>query len=195
MLTYEVSKISTPLGELEIAASLRGVGRVRFVTWPVRAPKKPVFKKASAFAEEARVQLEEYFAGKRQSFNVPLDFSMTDHKQPSTLFQQKVWMALLRIPFGGFATYGEVARMIGKPGAAQAVGQAIKQNPIPVIVPCHRVVPTQELAEGANPQDGSMVIGGYNGGARRKNWLLTHEYLTKTGAPRKIKIVTLSSRS
>ncbi|MFO0704981.1 MAG: methylated-DNA--[protein]-cysteine S-methyltransferase [Candidatus Andersenbacteria bacterium] len=189
MSTYEVSKSSSPLGELEIAASLRGLARVRYVTWPVRVSKRPVFKQASIYAEEARVQLQEYFAGKRRIFNVPLDLSLTDRKKPSTLFQQKVWVALLRIPFGHYRTYGEVARMVGRPGGAQAVGQAVKQNPIPVIVPCHRVIPTQAVAAGANPQDGSLLIGGYNGGIKRKNWLLSHEYRLLTGAPRRIPVV------
>jgi methylated-DNA-[protein]-cysteine S-methyltransferase len=194
MSTYEVSKVSSSVGDVEISATLKGVARVRFVTWPVRAPKHPVFKQASAFAEEARVQLSEYLAGKRRNFNVPFDLSQTDHKQPATLFQQKVWIALLRIPFGSYVTYGELARMIGRPGGAQAVGQAVKINPICIMVPCHRVLPTQTDEPALGRRDRGlyrrdMAIGGYNGGVRRKAWLLDHEYRALTGAPRRIAVV------
>jgi len=190
MSTYEVSKLSSPVGTIEIAASLKGVARVRFVTWPVRPPKRPVFKQASAFAEEAAVQLGEYLTGKRRTFNIPFDLSATDRKQPSTLFQQKVWLALLRIPFGGYVTYGELARMVGRPGGAQAVGQAVKINPICIMVPCHRVLPTQPGEHrGSGAYRRNMMIGGYNGGVRRKAWLLDHEYRVWTGAPRRIQVV------
>lgn len=195
MSTYEVSKVSTPIGDIEIAATLKGVARVRFVTWPVRPSKKPAFKQASLFAKEAAAQLTEYLAGTRRSFNVPFDLSMTDHRQAATLFQQKVWIALLRIPFGGYVTYGELARMVGRPGGAQAVGQAVKINPLCIMVPCHRVLPTQLVEQnGARAASRGlyrrgMTIGSYNGGARRKAWLLDHEYRTLTGAPRHIQIV------
>lgn len=164
MLIYEVSRIKTPLGELELAATLRGLVRVRYVTWPQRpgsATRAGTLRKASAIVDEARLQLEEYLAGTRHVFNLPLDMR-------GSLFQQKVWLQLLRIPFGQRLTYGEVARAVGRPGGAQAVGQAVKENPIPIIVPCHRVVPT------ATKKD-PHPTGGYNGGRKRKVWLLDHE--------------------
>ena len=101
-------------------------------------------------------QLDEYFAGRRRFFDLPLYMKGTD-------FQKTAWDALLQIEYGGTATYGHIAAKIGKPKACRAVGGANNKNPIPVIVPCHRVV-------GAN---GKMV--GYAGGLWRKEWLLAHE--------------------
>lgn len=104
----------------------------------------------------ARAQLEEYFAGTRKDFQLALNSKGTE-------FQQKVWAALLEIPFGETRSYGEQARLIGDHKAVRAVGLANGRNPIPIIVPCHRVI-------GA---DGSMT--GFGGGIERKKWLLAHE--------------------
>ena len=104
----------------------------------------------------ARRQLEEYFAGSRKDFQLALNSNGTE-------FQQKVWAALLEIPFGETRSYGEQARLIGDHKAVRAVGLANGKNPIPIIVPCHRVI-------GA---DGSMT--GFGGGIERKKWLLAHE--------------------
>jgi methylated-DNA-[protein]-cysteine S-methyltransferase len=102
-------------------------------------------------------QLQAYFAGKLQQFDVPLDLSA------GTEFQQSVWQALLKIPFGKTTSYGALSSSIGKPLAVRAVGTAIGRNPIGIIVPCHRVV-------GA---DGSLT--GYAGGLHRKEAFLTLE--------------------
>ena len=83
--------------------------------------------------QEARRQLEEYFAGQRQTFDLPLRPHGTD-------FQRRVWKVLLQIPCGQTETYGEIAKRIGNPNAARAVGQACNANPIPIFIPCHRVV-------------------------------------------------------
>ncbi len=107
----------------------------------------------------ARAQLEEYFRGERTSFDLPLAF------EGCTPFQASVWRALTEIPYGTTMSYGELARRIGQanwPGA-RAVGAANGQNPIAVVVPCHRVI-------GA---DGSLT--GFGGGLPRKRWLLAHE--------------------
>jgi methylated-DNA-[protein]-cysteine S-methyltransferase len=104
----------------------------------------------------ARAQLGEYFAGTRTEFALELDMRGTD-------FQRKVWDALLTIPYGETRSYGEVARQIGRPDRARAVGAANGQNPIAVIVPCHRVIGS----------DGSLV--GYGGGLERKRILLDLE--------------------
>ncbi|MFN0130419.1 MAG: methylated-DNA--[protein]-cysteine S-methyltransferase [Verrucomicrobiales bacterium] len=101
-------------------------------------------------------QLNEYFAGRRREFDVPLAAAGTD-------FQQRVWAALATIPFGETRSYGDIARSLGQPGASRAVGLANGQNPISIIVPCHRVI-------GAN---GTLT--GYGGGLERKRWLLEHE--------------------
>jgi methylated-DNA-[protein]-cysteine S-methyltransferase len=101
-------------------------------------------------------QLEAYFAGSREDFDVPLDLQGTD-------FQRSVWAGLLEIPYGETMSYGELARRVGRPGASRAVGLANGRNPVAIIVPCHRVI-------GAN---GTMT--GYGGGLDRKVWLLDHE--------------------
>jgi methylated-DNA-[protein]-cysteine S-methyltransferase len=101
-------------------------------------------------------QLAEYFAGKRRVFDLPLGPRGSD-------FQVGVWRALMRIPYGETCSYGDIARSIGRPDASRAVGAANGRNPIPIIVPCHRVI-------GAN---GSLT--GYGGGLPVKRWLLDHE--------------------
>jgi methylated-DNA-[protein]-cysteine S-methyltransferase len=105
---------------------------------------------------EAVRQLEEYFKGERREFDLPLAFE-------GTLFQTRAWRNLLTIPYGETRSYGEQARLIGNPNASRAVGLANGRNPIPIVVPCHRVI-------GAN---GSLT--GFGGGIERKRWLLAHE--------------------
>ncbi len=106
----------------------------------------------------ARRQLEEYFAGTRRAFDLPLRLQGTD-------FQRRVWRELDEIPYGVTWSYGQLARRIGNPSASRAVGLANGRNPISILVPCHRVI-------GA---DGSLT--GYGGGLERKQWLLAHEGL------------------
>lgn len=101
-------------------------------------------------------QLEEYFSGKRCTFDLPLHLV-------GTPFQKKVWRQLMKIPYGQTVSYAELARRIGRPKAYRAVANACGQNPLPIIVPCHRVI-----ASGGK-------LGGYSGGLKRKRWLLRHE--------------------
>ena len=101
-------------------------------------------------------QLNEYFAGKRREFDLPL-------RMEGTEFQQRVWRELTKIPFGETRSYGQLAKRLGNPNGSRAVGLANGRNPIAIIVPCHRVI-------GA---DGSLT--GFGGGIERKEWLLTHE--------------------
>lgn len=110
-------------------------------------------------------QLEEYFARERTAFDVPLDFSGA-----GTGFQKDVYDRLLRIPYGHVASYGQVARDIGRPEMARAVGQAVGGNPIPIIVPCHRVVAS----------DGRLT--GFGGGLAAKAALLKLEGIEVDGA-------------
>ena len=105
---------------------------------------------------ETKRQLEEYFAGERREFDVPVDME-------GTVFQKKVWRALIEIPYGEVRSYSEIAEKIGSPKAVRAVGMANHVNPIPVIVPCHRVV----------GKNGSLT--GYAGGLEMKKWLLEME--------------------
>ncbi|HTB29152.1 MAG TPA: methylated-DNA--[protein]-cysteine S-methyltransferase [Steroidobacteraceae bacterium] len=112
---------------------------------------------AGALPETAR-QLEEYFAGTRRDFDLPMRLAGTE-------FQRRVWQHLTDIRYGETLSYGELAKRIGNPNASRAVGLANGRNPIPILVPCHRVI-------GA---DGSLT--GYGGGLDRKRWLLAHEGL------------------
>jgi methylated-DNA-[protein]-cysteine S-methyltransferase len=105
---------------------------------------------------DACAQLAEYFAGKRREFDLAL-------APRGTPFQQRVWNALRAIPFGVVRTYGDVARDIGHPKAMRAVGQANGRNPLPIVVPCHRVIA------------GDGTIGGYSGGLNVKHRLLALE--------------------
>ena len=105
---------------------------------------------------KTKQQLTEYFEGKRKTFDLPLSLK-------GTPFQLECWNALQRIPYGATATYGEIARSIGRPAAVRAVGAANGANPIPIIVPCHRVI-------GSN---GSLT--GFGGGIDMKRWLLDFE--------------------
>ncbi|MBC8086827.1 MAG: methylated-DNA--[protein]-cysteine S-methyltransferase [Phycisphaerae bacterium] len=104
----------------------------------------------------ARAQLDEYFSGSRTDFSVNLLARGTD-------VQRTVWKALSEIPFGETRSYGEIAQVIGNPKASRAIGAANGRNPIPIIVPCHRVI-------GSN---GALT--GFGGGVERKEWLLAHE--------------------
>ena len=101
-------------------------------------------------------QLEEYFAGERRRFDLPLDLRGTD-------FQQRCWQALLKIPYGETRSYADIARAIGQPSAVRAVGLANGQNPVAIVVPCHRVIGS----------DGSLT--GYGGGLEIKRKLLELE--------------------
>jgi O-6-methylguanine DNA methyltransferase len=105
---------------------------------------------------KATAQLEEYFAGRRQEFDIPLELEGTD-------FQCSVWRNLANIPYGETVSYGELAMMVGRPNAYRAVGQANGANPLPIVLPCHRV-----LASGGG-------IGGYGGGLPMKRQLLALE--------------------
>jgi len=107
-------------------------------------------------------QLSEYLAGKRKKFDLKIDFK----KLPGTPFQKRVWKELIKIPYGTVISYKELARRVGKPKAYRAVGNANGKNPIPVIIPCHRVIAA----------DGSL--GGYSSGLHIKKKLLKLEGMT-----------------
>jgi methylated-DNA-[protein]-cysteine S-methyltransferase len=147
---------SSPIGELLLTSSdgmLTGLYTALHRGGP--APK-PEWRRDDAALRLARNQLNAFFAGELQSFDLPLQMK-------GTPFQKQVWQGLLTIPFGTTISYAELARRIGRPGASRAVGAANGRNPIGIIVPCHRVI-------GAN---GTLT--GYGGGLDRKEWLLAHE--------------------
>ena len=140
----------SPIGPLTLRAGERGLTALEF---PGR--ESPPDGDAAGLTDVVR-QLEEYFAGERARFDVDLDLRGTE-------FQRAVWERLLAIPYGETTTYGELARELGRPDRARAVGAAVGRTPVPIIVPCHRVV-------GA---DGSLT--GYGGGIERKAALLDLE--------------------
>jgi len=141
----------SPIGIVEIVGTEECVTAVNFVRC-----RRPGATHAHQVLRAAVSQVDEYFRGKRRLFSVPLSTAGTD-------FQKEVWGRLVRIPYGETATYGELARAVGRPKAGRAVGQANHRNPISIIIPCHRVI----------GGDGRLV--GYGGGLWRKEWLLAHE--------------------
>lgn len=152
------SHIDTPLGGITMAATDQGLAGVWFDQqrhWPDTAGW--IAKDDHPALVEAAAQLRDYFAGKRDHFDMKLDLSH------GTAFQQSVWQQLLTIPAGATLTYGTLSAKLGNPTAVRAVGAAVGRNPISVIVPCHRVL-------GA---DGSLT--GYAGGLERKTALLELE--------------------
>ena len=142
--------ITSPLGLVEFKASDKGITQVIF------CGSQTLEAKGNRITDCCKQQLNEYFSGKRKTFDVPLDPSGTD-------FQKLVWACLSTITFGKTFSYLDIAKLVNRPKGSQAVGGANGRNPISIIVPCHRVV-------GSN---GSLT--GYAGGIERKLWLLEHE--------------------
>jgi methylated-DNA-[protein]-cysteine S-methyltransferase len=132
---YVYTTIPSPVGVLKLVGSDRGLAAILFQNErPNRAPAPPANEDAHHPAlVEAQRQLEEYFAGRRRAFDLKLDFVGTD-------FQKRVWDALQTIPFGETRTYGHIAKQLGNGNAMRAVGAANGRNPIPIVVPCHRVI-------------------------------------------------------
>jgi methylated-DNA-[protein]-cysteine S-methyltransferase len=143
--------MTAPFGALRLGAADDAVTLIEF--HPARAEGE---MRVNALLRRAERQLREYFAGERQEFELPL-------APEGTEFQQRVWQALTKIPFGQVQSYGEIARAVRRPDAARAVGLACGTNPLPIVIPCHRVV-------GAKGQ-----LTGFGGGLPVKEWLLTHE--------------------
>jgi methylated-DNA-[protein]-cysteine S-methyltransferase len=148
------TRLSSPVGQLLLTGSKTALTAVYFPT--SRHGPRGLDGSASEVVEGARRQLQEYFAGARTTFDVPLD-------PVGSAFERRVWDALRAIPYGTTVGYGELARRLGDPRASRAVGAANGRNPIPIIVPCHRVI-------GARGE-----LTGYGGGLDRKRWLLEHE--------------------
>ena len=141
---------SSPVGLLEIQATDKGVRSVNFVD------EKIFTEMPTDYNQLVAKQLDEYFSSKRKIFEMPFDLDGTD-------FQKRVWMELLKIPFGKTKSYMDIARAIGDPKTIRAVGMANGSNKIAIIIPCHRVIGS----------DGSLT--GYAGGMARKKWLLDFE--------------------
>ncbi|MGB9104105.1 MAG: methylated-DNA--[protein]-cysteine S-methyltransferase [Terriglobales bacterium] len=156
METLYSSTWQSPIGPLKLVASDRGLVRLEFGVARVKDPRHAVLVKSDDKLAPYRRELEKYFAGKLRDFTVPLDLRGTD-------FQMRCWHALLKIPYGQTRTYADQARAIGRPKAFRAVGLANHDNPIAIIVPCHRVIAS----------DGTL--GGYGGGLALKQKLLDLE--------------------
>ena len=150
------SWLESPLGPLLLMCDAAGVLTGVRMRSRAHMTTSSAWRHDDAMLAEARHQLQAYFAGELESFDLVLAL-------PGTPFQQRVWQALRELAYGETVSYGELARRIGEPGAARAVGLANHNNPLPIVVPCHRVI-------GA---DGSLT--GFGGGIGRKRWLLTHE--------------------
>ena len=155
-------QLRTPVGVLRVTASERGVTAIERVSRASVAsrakvsPRTQVSPRAARHADTAVRQLREYFAGTRRKFAVPLDLKGTE-------FQQRAWAAMCGIRYGHTLSYAQQAKAIGKPKAVRAVGSANGANPVPIIVPCHRVIAS----------DGSL--GGYALGLTMKRYLLALE--------------------
>jgi methylated-DNA-[protein]-cysteine S-methyltransferase len=162
------TRLASPLGWIFLAATVQGLCVVQF-SGPERPTEADAHTHLQAAARGADLRpdgtllrhftkaLRAYFAHRTPLPTIPLDLSR------GSAFQQRVWEALCDIPFGETRTYGDIARSIGQPRAARAVGQACSLNPVAIVVPCHRVI----------AQNGTL--GGYAGGVHIKQFLLAHE--------------------
>lgn len=156
--------VASPVGDLLVASGPRGVVRVAFPEEPIdhvledlAEAVSPRVLEAPELLDDARRELDEYFGGTRRRFELPVDLSGVRG------FFRSVLEATARIPYGSVSTYGRVAAVAGSPRAARAAGNALHDNPIPIVVPCHRVVPA------------SGGVGQYGGREYRKEFLLALE--------------------
>jgi len=164
LLDVGVASVGSPLGELLVAVTPRGVARVAFpeedrdaVLAEIARDLSPRILESASATDEVRRELDEYFAARRTRFDTKVDRRLIHG------IARDVLRATSRIPYGAVSTYGAVATRIGRPSAARAVGRALGSNPIPLVIPCHRVI-------GAG---GALT--GYAGGLERKVALLTLE--------------------
>ena len=164
MLDVAFGTLDSPLGQLTVFVTSRGLLRVAYVSESpesvlaeVSARVSPRILRAPSRTDAARRELDAYFAGKRHSFDLKVDWSLVRG------FAADVLRQTARIPFGAVRSYGQVAAQAGSPRAARAAGNALGSNPIPIVVPCHRVL----HADGG--------LGGYSGGLDRKRFLLALE--------------------
>ncbi|MHC8300568.1 methylated-DNA--[protein]-cysteine S-methyltransferase [Pseudomonas sp. ZS1P83] len=166
-MSYTFTTLASPVGELKLVAN---GSRLAAILWENDKPNRVRLGPMSEAADNpilvrAVQQLQEYFAGTRDRFELDLEFAGTD-------FQKKVWQALLTIPFGETRSYSEIARQIGNPSAVRAVGAANGKNPLSIVAPCHRVI-------GA-----SGKLTGFAGGLEAKERLLMLEGCEWSGLSR-----------
>jgi methylated-DNA-[protein]-cysteine S-methyltransferase len=167
-VAYELH--DTPVGRVLVAVTERGVCEIHYDADPAEEAERLArlfgvrVLRSPRPTDEARRQLDEYFAGKRRDFDLEVDLS------PAREFGRSVLEELARVPYGELTTYGELAARAGRPRAARAVGTVMNRNPVPIVLPCHRVVGST----------GSLV--GYAGGLERKRTLLELEGALLRGA-------------
>ena len=154
-------EMTSPIGRIGVVTSSNSLVKVLFEADGIEAERERMEKSHST--PLAARELAEYFAGRRREFTVPLDFRF------ATGFQAEVLRELAQVPYGQTVTYGELARRAGNPKAVRAVGSACAKNPLPFVVPCHRVL----RADG--------TLGGYRGGAEAKRFLLELEGIDVAG--------------
>jgi len=158
METFYTAQTESAIGPLTVIASERGLVAIEWGSGaPLRKPEAPIhYQNSSEKTERYVQQLREYFSGERKQFTFPLDLRGTE-------FQKRCWQALLEIPYGHTVSYAAIASAVGSPRAFRAVGMANHHNPIPIVVPCHRVI-----ASGGG-------LCGYGGGLGIKEKLLRLE--------------------
>ena len=164
MGTIHYRRIDSPVGTLTVAASDAGLHAIEFPSNRHPQRREGWREGDHPLLQRAQAQLGEYFAGQRRSFDLPL-------APPGTPFQPRVWVALAAIPYGETASYAQLATRVDRPAATRAVGAANGRNPLPIVLPCHRVI-------GA---DGSLT--GFGGGLPTKRFLLELEGALARGAP------------
>lgn len=162
LLDIGYASADSPFGPLVVAATTRGLVRLAYpneqeVLEELAFKLSPRLLAAPKLLDPIRRQLDDYFEGKREDFDVPIDWSLSQG------FVRRVLRATARIPFGSVSTYKDVARRAGSERGARAAGNALGSNPIPIVVPCHRVLHT------------GGGLGGYTGGLDRKRFLLSLE--------------------
>ena len=150
------SYLDSPVGQLLVAGDADHLHYISFPNGSRKREPSSAWHRDDRLFEEVFRQLQAYFAGELTSFDLPMHFT-------GTSFQKSVWEALCSIPFGTTISYGVLAASIGKPKASRAVGAANGANPLPIVVPCHRVI-------GAN-----QTLTGFGGGVETKRYLLDHE--------------------
>jgi len=146
-------QLNTPIGRLTIEAGENGV---RKITLGAQRERETTSNKCRKHLQQAKKEIEEYFSGLRTNFKFTVDLK-------GTSFQRKVWSVAKRIPYGKTISYKEIACRLGDPKAARAVGAALRSNPVPIVIPCHRVVSST----------GDLT--GFVGGVEKKEWLIEHE--------------------
>jgi len=166
MATIHYRQIASPVGTLTIAATDAGLHAIEFPSNRHPQRRQGWREGDHPLLRQAQAQLDEYFAGERQAFDLPL-------APQGTPFQREVWFALAAIPYGQTASYAQLASSVDRPAASRAVGAANGRNPLPIVLPCHRVI-------GA---DGSLT--GFGGGLPTKRFLLELEgaLARETAAP------------